>query len=115
MEDKKRTKIVKVAVNKNEHESLREKANGPISPYLRNVGLGSSFKTITKLKRIYLPADPDLLRSVSYIGNNINQIAKAINIAKKSNQDIDSLKILFELNKITDLLEELKEANWHAH
>lgn len=52
-------------------------------------------------------ADPDLLRNLAAIGNNCNQMARAMNETALSNQQIDLVKALDELRKIQDQLRAL--------
>lgn len=48
-------------------------------------------------RRAYTPADPELLRHLAMIGNNINQIARRVN-AKTGG--IDAVELLLELRDI---------------
>ena len=52
-------------------------------------------------KKIILPIEKDLLYELNKIGNNMNQIARAIN----SNEKIEVLKMLVSIqNKISELM-----------
>lgn len=51
--------------------------------------------------RIYKTADPELLRQIAWIGNNVNQLARYVNSSKR---DIEAVQLLAQLQSIsTDL------------
>lgn len=59
-------------------------------------------------RRHYAPVDPELLRQVALIGNNLNQIARAVN---KSEAGITAVKILVSLSSIRQDLSLLIDKN----
>lgn len=112
MKKEKRTNIVKSRFNTAELEILRANADGyPLGSFLRNVGLGNTIKEVFRIKRIYPPADPDLIRELHRIGVNINQIARKVNEETKDTGSLDTFQILMKLEAIQKELEEIKENN----
>lgn len=112
MKADKRTKIVKSRFNETEIELLRSNANGePLGAFLRNVGLGNTIKEVYKIKKLYTPVDPDLIFELQKLGINLNQIARKVNQDSKSGMPLELFQILSELSRITETLNEIKEAH----
>lgn len=102
----KRTKTIKVRATPEEHAALLERCTyAELAPWLRDLGLGE------RKKRERNVADPDLLRLLSAAGNNLNQIARAINVARLSGGVIDSIVLLDELQKIEKRLGGIRDAH----
>ena len=94
-----RTKSIKIRVTDDEFKQLNErKTETQLASWIRKTCLGATPIT---------PVDPSLIRELSRIGNNLNQITKHVNIAK----EIDS-KTLTAINKMQTDLNEL--ANFFA-
>lgn len=55
-------------------------------------------------------ADPALLRQLSGMASNLNQIARAANISNKTAQPLDMIALLTTLKSIEQGLEKLSEA-----
>jgi len=98
----KKTKMLRIRLSDTEYYLLREKseqANKTMSDFLREYIITGKVKS--KCKDL-----PFLILHLSKIGNNINQIAKNLNIAKKegylAEQDYDLL--LDELMQINNNL-----------
>ena len=68
-------------------------------------------KTVVEVVKRYQKTDPDLLLELAKIGNNINQIARALNIIKNANpqeqRKLDILKIFLVLKAIQTELEQV--------
>lgn len=81
-------KKVQIRMTADEKALILERAEGAdISTFLRELGLGHEPKIPkAKPKVIVHSADPDLIRYVAKIGNNINQIAKNLNLSKSLDQ-----------------------------
>ena len=64
----------------------------------------TKIKTVVEVVKRYQKTDPDLLLELAKIGNNINQIARALNIIKNANpqeqRKLDILKILVVFQKV---------------
>ena len=72
----KRTKEIKIRLTETEHQRLLERCDRTyLAEWLRHLGLGEH----TSRKRRVPSVAPELLRQVSGIGNNLNQIARRLN------------------------------------
>ena len=69
----------------------------------------TKIKTVVEVVKRYQKTDPDLLLELAKIGNNINQIARALNIIKNADpqeqRKLDILKIFLVLKAIQIELE----------
>ena len=73
------------------------------STFLRQLALGQKIEQPKgKAKKIIHAADPELVRHVAWIGNNINQIAKRVNAGGPTYQ-ADMEEILERLEQIWQL------------
>lgn len=81
-------KKVQIRMSADEKSLILERAQGAdISTFLRELGLGHDPKVPKqKPKVIVHSADPELIRHIAKIGNNINQIAKNLNLTKELDQ-----------------------------
>ena len=77
MQKPKRAKSVKIRVSEDELSAMRERCDRPmLADWLRDLALGET-------KRRPVPkADPELLRQLAAIGNNLNQLARWVNSTK---------------------------------
>lgn len=104
---------IMVRLNDEEYQTVKMHANEvQTAPavYVRQCALNRKI-TAKKSKQIY----GKYLNQLSWIGNNLNQIAKALNTANHSGsfsqeQALSLLKINWTLSQIEDSLSELKEA-----
>jgi len=89
-----RRKIVKFRVDDDELQRLRIIAGGnrKVSAFIRAKVLGSDLKITSRAKK----ADPELIRHIGLIGNNINQLARWCN-TQKSNTDAGQVCQLLEV------------------
>ena len=80
-----RDKKVQIRMNADEKALILERAQGAdISTFLRDLGLGHEPKVPDEKPKVIIhSADPDLVRHVAKIGNNINQIAKNLNLTNE--------------------------------
>lgn len=83
------------------YKSKAEAADLPLSTYIKTLLENS---TPRKKRRRYEPVDPQLLRQVAAIGNNINQIARRLNAG-------DRFDVLPVLMSIEQELQELVDAH----
>lgn len=97
-----KNKKVQIRMSAEEKSLILERAQGAdISTFLRELGLGYEPKvSIQASKNIIHSADPELVREVAKIGNNINQIAKHLNITKELDRNVftEILKIKADLD-----------------
>lgn len=63
-------------------------------------------RRVQKVRREYTPADPDLLRHIAIIGNNLNQIARTLN---KSNLIGTPVDLIANLSVLTVIEQELSQ------
>ena len=71
----------------------------------------TKIKTVVEVVKRYQKTDPDLLLELSRIGNNLNQIARALNIIKNANpqeqRKLDIFSIFLVLKSIQTELEQV--------
>lgn len=63
-------------------------------------------------RKVIHQADPKLILELSKIGNNLNQIARAINTANHDGSTVDLVKVLSMLESIKEDLDEVKNGNF---
>jgi len=104
MTKEKKVSEVKIRLTLSERESWKLKAEShgmTLSNYIRVLMQSDEVKRspiLKRTKRDYVQADPELLRQLASIGNNINQIAKAIN-ASGLNDNIELLEVLLKIER----------------
>lgn len=103
----KREKIYKVRLSNSELEALQNGNVISIARFLRESGLAAIQGK--EQKQVYSKIDREFLLELSRIGNNINQIAKAINIDTVKTGTFDRVKLLQLLMAINENLEDLKK------
>ncbi|WP_264884032.1 MobC family plasmid mobilization relaxosome protein [Enterobacter roggenkampii] len=97
----KRTKEIKIRLTESEHERLLARCDrAHLAEWLRSLGLGEHV-----LRRRCVPdVDPALLRQVTGIGNNLNQIARKLH--GLDYQQVSLLAVLTSLDRqLSELLE----------
>lgn len=102
----KRTVKITVRYTEEEHEKAKNLASYSLASYLRDLSLQQTKQTKTAL--VEKVADPKLIRQLSMIGNNLNQLARVANSEQSS---LVSQKILLELSAIREQLERIENAN----
>jgi len=101
----KRTKEIKIRMTETEHQRLLERCDRlHLAEWLRQLGLGEQ----TSRKRPVPEVAPELLRQVSGIGNNLNQIARRLN-QYDSLTPSERVSLLSILNSLDRQLGELLE------
>ena len=95
MSDEKPTKKVRdrhiqIRLTDSEFNDIKARAGElGTSTFLRQLALDQKIeKPQAKAKKIIHAADPELIRHVAWIGNNINQIAKNLNLGNKVDNDV---------------------------
>jgi hypothetical protein len=105
MKDK-RTKSIKIRLFESELAELHEKKiGGELATWMRETCLGKK----SKRRTAPLPVDPVLLRKLSSLGNNINQIARQCN---SNLQPSDAIEVFVRLDAIQSVIEKMR--NDHA-
>ncbi len=102
-----RDKTYKVRLSTEELEVLKNDNVQNIARFLRESGLNSINKK--KQKNLYSKLDREFLLELSRIGNNVNQIAKAINIDIAKREPLSAVKLLHLLISINENLQDLKK------
>ena len=102
----KRQKEIKIRLTDAEHEALLDRCTKPsLATWMREICLGEKQ---TKQSRIQ-ETDPQLLRQLAGIGNNLNQIARIINQQSKTNEAIDRIAVITALSGIERELQRLHD------
>lgn len=101
-EKEKRDIKITVRLSESEHEQLKRKASGQVAVWLRELALDQQDKKPQKMP----VADPELVRHMARIGNNINQIAKVLNT---DTSKIESLALLSQLGIVADEMVALRK------
>ena len=105
-------KKVQIRMTADEKSLILERAQGAdISTFLRELGLGHDPKVPKQKPRVIVhSADPELIRYIAKIGNNINQIAKNLNLTKELDQQAFSQiqMIRLDLNNELERLRNVK-------
>lgn len=105
----KRTKEIKIRVTDSEHQRLLDRCDRThLAEWLRQLGLGEH----TSRKRRMPEVAPELLRQVSGVGNNLNQIARRLNQLEglNSQQCVSLLAVLNSLDRqLSELLEQHRD------
>lgn len=105
----KRTKEIKIRLTETEHQRLLDRCDRtPLAEWLRQLGLGEH---ISRKRRVPDVA-PELLRQVSGIGNNLNQIARRLNQTDSltPSERASLLVVLTSLDRqLGDLLEQNRD------
>ena len=102
----KRDRVYKVRLSESELEKLREGNVSNIARFLRESALDRlAGKEQTQ---VYTKIDRDFLLELSRIGNNLNQIAKAINTDIAGTGTFDKVRLLHLLIAVRESLEDLK-------
>jgi len=102
----KRDKSVKIRLFESELSELNLlKVGNELAPWMRDVCLGKK----SKRRNPPINVDPLLLRQLSAIGNNVNQLARLANA--KGMSAIDSVEIVSVLHDIKAELEVIRGQN----
>lgn len=102
----KRTKQIKIKMLEEEYQLAKEKAaeyGYPLATFARHVVLSKHIKNRKQDK-----INASTLAQIAWIGNNLNQIARAVNTAAKKDE-IDLMAVNFELAAIRSEVEHLLE------
>lgn len=108
-----RVKSVLLRFSEAEYQRLKEKSGSAVfAKWCRNVLLEKEIEVFTKTN--YKPVDPDLMRELSRISSNINQIAKAINTGRIGKRELKNSEILgmqLSLLGINEFIDEVRNAH----
>lgn len=114
----KREREIKIRLSNDEHDQILKMANGkPLASFMREYCLSADneyFAKVAKANRAKinrLTVNPELLRQLAGIGNNVNQISRNLNALLRVGQGVDLIKLLIILQSIERELNEIKEAH----
>lgn len=84
-----RDKKIQIRLSNDEKEKINKNAGGlEVSTFLRELGLNKKAQApAPPAKNIIHSVDPIFVREVARIGNNINQIAKHLNLTKELDRE----------------------------
>ncbi|MDF4583059.1 plasmid mobilization relaxosome protein MobC [Vibrio parahaemolyticus] len=105
-----RTECIQLRVSKDEKLQIfanaNANANGNVSVWLRTMALNPN-SCHHKKRYKEIKQDPALVSGVARIGNNLNQVARYINTAKKAGLLIDLIAVQAQLVQTNALLSAL--------
>ena len=101
-----REKSYKVRMSLAEFETLKEANVLNIAKFLRDSALNAVNKK--EQKNFYSKIDREFLLELSRIGNNINQVAKALNTDIAKGEPFDAVRLFYLLIAINENLEALR-------
>ena len=99
---------VEVRLSDDELNQLKNANASSIARLLRESALSAVNKEETQVPQ-FTKLDRDFLLELSRIGNNINQISKAINTDIASNRPLDAARLLHLLIGVDQTLKELRD------
>lgn len=104
--DAKRTKEIKIRLTESEHKALLNRCTkASLATWMREICLGEKQ---TKQSKV-IEVDPNLLRQLAGIGNNLNQIARLVNQESKVSSAIDRIAIITALSGVERELQRLHD------
>ncbi|MCT7948105.1 MobC family plasmid mobilization relaxosome protein [Shewanella septentrionalis] len=102
----KRTRVIKIRCTDAEYDTLVERSTKlRLAEWIRETCLGVPAKRAAPLPTV----SPELQRQLTGIGNNLNQIARAVNRSQWSS--IDKSRVITELVSIERRLAEIKKGH----
>lgn len=102
----KRDKVYKVRLSDTELQKLRDGNVENIARFLRESAMAAVGGK--EQKQVYTKLDREFLLELSRIGNNINQVAKALNTDIAKGEPFNAVRLLHLLIAINENLEELR-------
>ena len=103
---KTRNKVYKVRMSDTELQKLRDGNVENIARFLRESAMAAVGGR--EQKQVYTKLDRELLLELSRIGNNINQVAKALNTDIAKGEPFDAVRLFYLLIAINENLEALR-------
>ena len=103
-----REKRVEVKLSTEEYEALKNANTASIARFLRESALSAVNKEETQIPQ-FTKLDRDFLLELSRIGNNINQIAHAVNRDLAADRPLDAARLLHLLIGIDQVVRELRD------
>lgn len=102
----KRQKEIKIRMTDEEHERLLKLCTtASLASWMRETCLGEKQPKRNQIREV----DPQLLRQLASIGNNLNQIARIMNQQSKANSAIDRIAVIAALTGVERELQRLHD------
>ena len=90
----KRQKEIKIRLTDEEHEALLARCTKPsLATWMREICLGEKQTKQSRIQEV----DPQLLRQLAGIGNNLNQIARIMNQKNQTGSALDRVAVMTAL------------------
>ena len=90
----KRQKEIKIRLTDEEHEALLARCTKPsLATWMREICLGEKQTKQSRIQEV----DPQLLRQLAGIGNNLNQIARIMNQKNQTGSALDRVSVMAAL------------------
>ena len=103
---KTRNKVYKVRMSDTELQKLRDGNVENVARFLRESAMAAVGGR--EQKHVYTKLDREFLLELSRIGNNINQVAKALNTDIAKGEPFDAVRLFYLLIAINENLEALR-------
>ena len=103
---KTRNKVYKVRMSDTELQKLRDGNVENVARFLRESAMAAVGRR--EQKHVYTKLDREFLLELSRIGNNINQVAKALNTDIAKGEPFDAVRLFHLLIAINENLEALR-------
>ena len=101
-----RQREIKIRLTDAEHEALLARCTKPsLATWMRETCLGEKQTKQSRIQEV----DPQLLRQLAGIGNNLNQIARIINQQSKTDAPLDRVAVITALSGIERELQRLND------
>lgn len=98
---------IKIRLSTDEHQNLLDRSGGEaLAKWMREYCLGAELNKPKKSRRPPPKADPELIRHIAIIGNNLNQLARRVNSVGIDN----SVELLVQMASVEKALSVLLEA-----
>lgn len=102
-------KLVAISLNEDELKELTSKAEAidakSIGTYIKAVAMNDDVPT---RRSKVVTIDPVISRQLAWIGNNLNQVAKALNVARKKNH-LNSIDYIAALGFISSMQSDIEQ------
>ena len=96
IEPERRLREIKIRLTESEHQALLDRSSRPsLATWIRETCLATEVSP----RSLVIKTDPNLLRQLSGIGNNLNQIARIVNQQTKSTSPKCALTVFSNTQK----------------
>ena len=105
-----RKRRVELTLSDKEYETLKQKSGGiPLARFLRDWSISGEIP-VKKERKTELPKiNPELMRKITSMTNNLNQLTRYAHMENNQGNSIDILSLAFNIDKMQKELRELRE------